>query len=497
MSKKIVIIGAGIGGLATAALLARDGYDVHIYESADQVGGRAGRNEADGFTFDTGPSWYLMPKVFERTFTLLGSSVEKELDLIKLSPAYKVFFEHDEPLVVTGDEASDMATFESIEAGAGAALKRYIDEGNKIYQMSLRHFLYTNFTNPFSLLKWEVLRSGPRMLRLSLTPIHKHVSGYVSDRRLQQVLEYPMVFLGSSPFSAPAIYSLMSALDFREGVYYPKGGLYTIIESLTRLATEAGVNIHTNAQVKAINTLSGRAMGITLSDGRAVAADIVVSNADIHYTETVLLPTEAQTYPQSYWQKTEPGVSALLMYLGVSGTLPQLEHHNLLFVDEWERNFADIYDEKAIPQPASIYVCKPSTSDTVAPAEHENLFVLVPLPTGIELDEAQQEALADGYLDQLVNMTGAHELKDRIVYRKLFGPNDFVTRFHAYQASALGSSHLLRQSALFRTPNVSKKLSNLFYVGGNTVPGVGLPMCLIGAELVYERITGHRPEVRQ
>lgn len=493
--KQAVIIGAGIGGLTTAALLARAGYSVTIHEAADQVGGRAGQYSDKGFTFDTGPSWYLMPRVFERTFELLGTSVEQELELMKLTPAYKVFYENAKPITITGDETTDMATFESIEPGAGAALQRYVQEGNDIYELSLKHFLYTNFSRPYELLKPAVLRHGFRMLRLALTPLHRHVTRYVADKRLQQILEYPMVFLGSSPFSAPAIYSLMSALDFREGVFYPKGGLYTIIRSLQRLATDAGVSIKLNSPVAHITTESGTSTGVVLEDGTKVPADIVISNGDIYHTETTMLDSAMQSYPESYWKKTEPGVSALLLYLGVEGRLPQLEHHNLLFVDEWEDNFNSIYTKKELPLPASMYVCNPSKSDDVAPADHENLFVLVPLPTGIAPSEKETAELADQYIGQLATMTGIDELAKRIVYKKTFGPNDFVTRFYSYQASALGSSHLLRQSALFRTPNRSKKVDNLFYVGGNTVPGVGLPMCLIGAELVFERITGHMPEV--
>lgn len=492
MTKKAVIIGAGIGGLTTAALLARDGYDVQIYEAADQVGGRAGTFEADRFTFDTGPSWYLMPKVFDRTYKLLGTSVEKELELIKLSPAYKVFYEHAEPIVVTGDESVDAKTFELIEPGAGKALRRYINDGDKIYALSLKHFLYTNFTRLSDVLKLEILRNGPKMLRLALMPLHKHVATYVTDKRLQQILEYPMVFLGSSPFNAPAIYSLMSALDFREGVFYPRGGIYSIIQSLERIARAVGVRIHIDSPVQSINVTGGRATGITLRDGTIIAADIVVSNADIHHTETTMLPDEKQSYPEKYWQQTEPGVSALLMYLGVKGSLNGLEHHNLLFVDDWKANFSAIYDERTVPTPASMYVCNPSKTDAVAPDGHENVFVLVPLPAGVSLTKKEQDDLTDTYLTQLASMVDEPDLKQRITYKKLFGPDDFITRFHSYQASALGSSHLLRQSAIFRTPNKSKKLSNLFYVGANTVPGIGLPMCLIGAELVYERITGKK-----
>lgn len=492
---RVVIIGGGIGGLTSAALLARAGYKVELYEASSQVGGRAGYFSEQGFSFDTGPSWYLMPKVFERTYKLLGSSVSKELELTQLSPAYKVFFESSKPITITGNEAIDIETFEAIEPGAGAALKRYINEGDSIYELSLKYFLYTNFTRLSEFMRLNILRHGPRMLRLALTPLHRHVARYVADSRLQRILEYPMVFLGSSPFSAPAIYSLMSALDFREGVFYPKGGLYSIIQSIEALAQKAGVTIHRESEVSKIRVVNGKAKGIELADGNTIEADIVISNADVHHTETQLLEQPYRSYPERYWKKQEAGVSALLMYVGVKGDLPMLEHHNLLFVDSWHENFSAIYRDHTIPHPASMYVCNPSKSDSVAPAGHENLFILVPLPTGVSLTVDEQTKLADDYFDQFAETINEPDLKNRVVYWKLFGPNEFITRFHAHQASALGASHVLRQSALFRTTNKSKKVSNLFFVGGSTIPGIGLPMCLISAELAFERITGKKPEL--
>lgn len=493
MSKKVIIIGAGIGGIATANLLAKAGYSVSIYEKNSEAGGRAGLLEMDGFRFDTGPSWYLMPEVFEHYFSLLGKNAGSELDLQKLSPAYKVFYESRPPLTITSDLDHDMTLFESIEQGAGDQLRRYVNIGDEIYKLSLRHFLYSNFTSVFDFLKKDIiLKSLPLLLR-AFTPIDRYVARFVRDRRLKQILEYPMVFLGTSPFSAPAIYSLMSALDFKEGVFYPNGGMYTIIERLVAASKELGVEYHFDTPVAKIITMHGTATGITLQDGTAVDADIVVSNADLHFTETMLLDEPDQSYPQSYWNKQQAGPSALLMYLGVKGTLPNLEHHNLLFVDEWERNFRDIYVDRINPSPASIYVCNPSKSDsTVAPVNHENIFMLVPLPPDADVSSKEISVLADEYIAQFSKMTGIPDFQDRIVTKQLFGPDDFRTKFHAWQATALGPSHILKQSALFRTPNKSKKVKQLFYVGGSTTPGIGLPMCLIGAELIYKRLAGDK-----
>jgi phytoene desaturase len=486
---KALIIGAGIGGLATGNLLQKAGYDVHIYEKNEQFGGRAGEMTKKGFRFDTGPSWYLMPDVFDHYFKLFGLSAKKELALQKLTPAYKVFFESHTPITITGNPRIDRQTFEAEEAGAGDALERYVKEGNGIYQLALKHFLYTNFTDPRDLIKKDILSQSGKLLSLLSTSVHKRVSSFVRAQSLQQILEYPMVFLGSSPFTAPAMYSLMSALDFKEGVYYPKNGIYSIITSLEKIGRNLGVTYHLNSEAKEIVTESGKVAGIRLASNQIIHADIVISNADLHFTETRLLPAASRSYPETYWAKKESGISALLIYLGVKGTLPQLEHHNLFFVDDWKGNFTDIYNKKVIPESASLYVCKPSATDpNVAPKGNENVFVLVPLPTGIAMTSSQKAALTKRFIAQIAQSIDQPDLADRIIFQESFGPKDFETRFHAWQGSALGVSHLLTQSAFWRTPNKSKKVKNLYYVGGNTMPGVGLPMCLISAELVYKRI---------
>lgn len=493
MKPKMVIIGAGIGGLATANMFAKAGYEVHVYEKNDQLGGRAGEKIAEGFRFDTGPSWYLMPGVFEHYFSLFDVSVKDELELQKLTPAYKVFYESHKPLTITGDATIDRELFESEEKGAGEALDSYVRESNEIYQLALKHFLYTNFSDPRDLLKKEVLLRSGTLLKLLTTSVHKRVASFVDSQPLQQILEYPMVFLGSSPFTAPAMYSLMSALDFKEGVYYPKKGIYSIITLLRNIGNSLGVVYHQGSDVERIITEGGYATGIRLTDGQVIDADIVISNADLHHTETRLLEAGDQSYPEKYWQKKESGISALLLYLGVKGELPQLEHHNLFFVDNWESNFESIYADKDIPKSASLYVCKPSATDQdVAPEGTENLFVLVPLPTGLTLSPKEKDLLAKRFTKQLATSIKQPNLAKRIVYQEVFGPDDFESTYNAWEGTALGVSHLLKQSAFWRTPNKSKKVKGLYYVGGNTMPGVGLPMCLISAELVYKRITGDR-----
>ena len=488
MPKSVIIIGAGIGGLAVANMLQKAGFQVSIYEKNTQLGGRAGKKITKGFTFDTGPSWYLMPAVFEQYFTLFNINVTHELDIKRLDPAYKVFFESRDAITVRGSLKQDAKAFEAIEPGSGKALERYVTEGNEIYQMAIKHFLYTNFTDLRDLANREVLGSTGRMAKLLLTPIHSRVKTFVKTTPLQQILEYPMVFLGTSPFKAPAMYSLMSALDFKEGVFYPAKGMYSIIELLVKTGKKLGVEYHTGVGVQSIAHKNGKATGIKVAN-KLILADIVISNADLHHTETKLLDAPARSYPDSFWNKKEAGISALLIYMGVKGSLSQLQHHNLLFVDKWRENFEDIYEAKQIPESASLYVSRTSATDpSTAPKGHENLFVLAPLPTGVTLTKTEQQKLADKFVAQIATAINEPDLTKHIVTLETFGPNDFSNTFNAWQGTALGMSHLLKQSAMWRIPNKSKKLSNLYYVGANTVPGIGLPMCLIGAQLVYKRI---------
>ncbi len=483
---KVIIIGAGIGGLAAANLLAQDGHEVHIFEKNAQLGGRAGQFKKDGFTFDTGPSWYLMPEVFDRYYHLLGTSSQKELDLIRLSPAYKIY-SGNEALTIRGDLEEDAKTFEALEIGAGARLRTYVHRSVETYKLALAYFLYSNFTSVKPFLKSEILSRGAVMTRLALQPIHSYVRTQFKNPQLQQILEYPTVFLGSSPYSAPALYSLMSALDFNDGVYYPKGTMYAVVESLIRIGKKLGVSYHTNSPVKHIKTSKGVASGITLESGVQLHADVVIANSDLHFTETRLLDREAQTYPESYWRKKEASPSALLMYLGIEGKIPEFEHHTLLFTKDWKQNFKKIFKDKAIPTPASLYISKTSASDATAPKGKENIFVLVPLPAGITIPAVELEELADAYLAQIHHTTGV-DLKSRTISRTLFGPGEFLSKYNSWQSSMLGPSHRLSQSAFLRTPNKSKKVRNLFYVGASTVPGIGVPMCLISAELVRERV---------
>lgn len=486
--KKAVVIGAGIGGIAMANLLAAAGWTVTICEARAEPGGRAGILKDHGFTFDTGPSWYLMPEVFEHYFKLLGEDVEDHLNLVRLDPAYKVFFEDSTTMTIHADLTKDAKTFESLELGSGKKLQKYIERAEQTYKLAMTHFLYTNFSYKSQLLHPQILKSVPKLGSMLATKIDTYVKKFVRNQKLRQVLEYPMVFLGTSPYNAPAMYSLMSYLDFKQGVFYPKGGMYTIIESLLSIAEKHKVKILYKSPVQSINVKDGSAKSVTLKSGKIIEADIVISNADLQFTETELLDIKYQTYPEVYWRKKTPSPSALLMYLGVKSDLQQLEHHNLLFTEDWNHNFNTVFNKDSWPFPASMYVCKATATDPLAaPKGHENIFVLVPLPAQTE-QEVDIDVAAEKYIDQIANFAGVKDFKKRIVYKKYFTPQDFASEYNAWRGTSLGLAHTLNQSAFFRPSNKSRKVSNLYYVGASTVPGIGLPMCLISAEVLYKRL---------
>jgi phytoene desaturase len=505
--QSIAVIGGGISGLATAALLATEGHSVTVLEKHGVLGGRARSWGEDGFRFDAGPSWYLMPEVIDHYFRLLGTSAEEQLDLEKLDPGYRLLSQgFSDPVDVPADRARVVKLFDQLEAGAGTRLEKYLDSAAETYTMATRRFLYSTFDSLAPLLTADVLSRLPRLGRLLLEPLHSYARRHVSDPRLQQILEYPAVFLGTSPFSAPSMYHLMSHLDLDDGVLYPMGGFARLVEAIERLARSAGVAIEPHAEVLEIETVPSNARrrpaavrGVRYRSGdgneQSLEADVVVSAADLHHTETSLLPRRLQTYPERYWSRGTAGPSALLLYLGVRGSLPQLQHHTLLFTADWEENFRAIFGKDTfIPAPASMYVCKPSATDpAVAPEGHENVFVLVPLPADPALGgggDERLERVADSVLAQLAEWARIPDLAERIVLRRTYGPADFERDYHSWNGTSLGPAHTLKQSAFFRAGNASRKIQGLYYAGASTIPGIGIPMCLISAELVVKRLRG-------
>jgi 1-hydroxy-2-isopentenylcarotenoid 3,4-desaturase len=524
--RRAVVLGGGIAGLATAALLGAEGYQVTLLEARDEVGGRAGLWRSEGFAFDTGPSWYLMPEVFDHFFRLLGTTAEEQLDLVRLDPGYRVFFEQHDPLDVRSDLEASVRLFEEVEPGAGARLRAYLESAADAYDMAVRYFLYTSFASFLPLLNRDVVARIPTLARLLTRSLEDRVAEDFQDTRLRQVLGYPAVFLGSAPRITPSMYHLMSHLDLTDGVLYPQGGFTELISRIRALAEKHGVDVRTGAEVLSVTTeplarrslrhpaRRARATGALYRDAdrrvHRVDADVVVSAVDMHQTDTRLLPPHLRDRSPRWWDRRLPGPSAVLLYLGVRGPLPELEHHSLFFTEDWQRGFDVIFPrgtrrspspgpDVPFASPASLYVCRPSATDAgVAPEGHENLFVLVPAPADPRLGRGGVDGTGDPWVEQVADAaiaqigawSGVPDLAERVVVRRTVGPADFAEDLRTWQGTALGPAHTLRQSAMFRAGNESRKVGGLLHAGGTTVPGIGLPMCLISAELVVKRLRG-------
>ena len=300
-AKKVVVIGGGISGLASAALLAKAGCDVQLFEARERVGGRAYTWQKDGFTFETGPSWYLMPDAFDQFYRLMGTTAGEQLDLVKLDPAYKTLYEGSkEPVFIYDSLQKNKDVFEAVEPGAGAALGRYVDSGEEVYNLAMKYFLYTNFQGIRGFLKPDLLKKTGMFLRHLLTSLDGFAGKHVRDERLKKILDFPAVFLGASPYDTPSMYHLMTHVDMNVGVFYPQGGFYKIIESIDKLAQKHGAKVHTNAPVSKIVVENGEARGVMVGE-IFYEADVVVGTADLEHIETKMLEDKWQTYPSSYW----------------------------------------------------------------------------------------------------------------------------------------------------------------------------------------------------
>ena len=486
--KHAVIIGGGIGGLGTAAMLAKSGYRVTLVEKNQKLGGRANQFDQGGFRFDMGPSWYLMPDVFEHFFTLMGKKVEDYLTLTQLDPSYRIRFRGtDETVDMHSNLEQDIPTFERLEPGSGKQLEAYLDQSKFQYDVAIRNFMYKNYDTVFDFMNRRTATEG-RSLHV-FEKMHKYVERYFKTELVQKIMEYQLVFLGSSPYNTPALYNIMSHIDFNMGVFYPEGGIYAIIEALVKLGKEYGVVYKTNAPVKEIVIADKQATGVILESGECIEADLVVSNADIHHTEMKLLPASARQKSEKYWQKRTLAPSAFIMYLGLKDKVPSLVHHNLAFAQDWHKGFGEIFDKPQWPTDPSYYVCAPSVTDpTTAPVGKENLFVLVPIAPGLDMDEAAIAAYREKVLDLIEVDFEITDIRNRIEVERIYSSNDFASDYNALGGSALGLAHTMRQTAIFRPNNVSKKISNLYYAGAGTNPGIGMPICLISAELAYKRI---------
>jgi phytoene desaturase len=489
-----IVIGAGMGGIAAAARLARAGYRVTVFEKGARPGGRVAAIQKDGFRFDTGPTLFLMPQVFAETFAALGERMQDHLDLVRLDPTYRAHFEDETTLDLSANMGRMREQLDAIEPGSFEAFLRFMAEGYRHYDLSLKHFVGRNFG---SLAEYFSPANLPLLFQLkALVKHHANTASYFGDSRLQAAFSFQNMYLGLSPYDAPATFSLLQYTELAEGVWFPRGGMYQVVESLAALAEGAGVRFYYNTPVARIDVEALQAVGVTLADGKHARADIVVANADLPYVYSDLLPDDGSAKRLSRKKYTS---SALMFYWGVRGERSEaLLHHNVFLADRhYKRSFDRIFNDLTLPDEPSFYVCAPARTDpTFAPPGDDSLMVLVPVG---HLNEqrpqdwpALQQRARQAVLARLGRL-GLADLDSRIVFEETLGPQDYRDRLNLAKGAAFGLSHNFAQVGYLRPHNRHPRYGNLYFVGASTHPGTGLPIVLLSARLVTERILSEQP----
>ena len=480
--KKITIIGSGFSALAASCYLAQSGHDVTVFEKNPTIGGRARQLKIDGFTFDMGPSWYWMPDVFERFFADFGKKTSDYYELIKLSPAYRVYYGIDDFITIADNLTDIIIAFETIEKGSGKILKEFMAEAKSNYDIAIKDLVYRPGVSPLELVTVQTAKKVGQFF----SNISKDVRNKFKNERLIQILEFPVLFLGAKPSDTPSFYSFMNYADFGLGTWHPKTGMFDVVSAMESLALELGVKFQTNATIEKI-IVDNKTAKALLVNGKMIASDLILSGADYNHTET-LLDQEHRVYSEKYWDSRVFAPSSLLFYVGFNKKIENISHHALFFDVDFYQHAKDIYDEPQWPKEPLFYANFPSLTDnTAAPEGMESGFFLVPLAPGINDTDALREEYFDKIMARFEALT-QQSVKNNIIFKKSFCKNDFVSEYNSYKGNAYGMANTLLQTAFLRPKLKSKKVTNLYFTGQLTVPGPGVPPALISGKLVSELI---------
>jgi phytoene desaturase len=485
LPKKITVIGAGFAGIAAATSLADKGYDVTVLEKNATPGGRCRQFEAEGYTFDMGPSWYWMPDIFEQYFGLFGKKPSDYYELIRLDPSYCIYFGKDDVMNVPANMQELEAMFETYEKGSSENLRKFLKEAEYKYSVGINEMVHKPSHSIFEFMDMRILKA---MFRLQMFQnMSSHVRKLFKNEKLIELLEFPVLFLGATPENTPAMYSLMNYADLALGTWYPKGGMYKIIEGMVKLAEEKGVKFKYNQAVTSITVPNGHATEvITTTD--AYTVDAVVAGADYHHIDQEVLAPKNRQYSEKYWDTRTMAPSSLLFYLGVNKKLDNLLHHNLFFDKDFKQHAHEIYEDAQWPSDPLFYVCVTSkTDDTAAPEGCENVFVLVPLAPDLEDTEELREKYYHMVMDRLEDLTG-QTVRDSVVYKRSYAHRDFKDDYNAFKGNAYGLANTLMQTAFLKPKLKHKSISNLYFTGQLTTPGPGVPPSLISGQVVANEL---------
>jgi phytoene desaturase len=485
MNKKVVIIGAGFSGLSSASVLAKHGFDVEVIEKHDMAGGRARKFSEDGFTYDMGPSWYWMPDVFEQFFNYFGKKSSDYYQLERLDPSYTIYFGPDDKVELPADTQALYQLFESIEAGSGIKLKKFLEEAAFKYEIGIKKLVFKPSKSVMEFVDWDIMKGALKMHILQ--SFYSYIRKYFKHPKLLKILEFPILFLGATAQKTPALYSLMNYGDMMLGTWYPVGGMYKVVEGFESLARSLGVKFSFSEEVKSFEIGSKKITNV-VTDKRTIAADFVIASADYHHVEQNILPKQYRMYDEKYWDSRTMSPSSLIYYLGIDKKLDGILHHTLIFNKDFEKHAEQIYETPQWPENPSVYLsCTSKTDATVAPPGMENLFVLIPVAPGLN----DTDAIRQHYFDfsiQRIEETLDIRFKDNIIYKKFYSNRDFATDYYAFKGNAYGLANTLMQTAILKPSMFNKKLSNLLYTGQLTIPGPGVPPTIISGQVAANEI---------
>jgi phytoene desaturase len=487
-NKRVVIIGAGIGGITTAVYLAKKGFSVDVYEKNAVPGGRCGQIIRDGHRFDLGATMFLMPGIYKEIFKSLDIDLEKKLALKPLDDLYKIYFDNGDTLAFSSDENKMRQQLESIEPGSFKKSTEYVSKGYEIFRYSLKKLINRNFYNVFQLIN---LKNVPLLFKIkAFTPHYRYARRFFSNPHLLMAYTFQNIYVGQNPFDAPALFSMLPAAELTEGSSFPNGGMFAVVEAMLSEAEASGVRFHYNNPVTKICINRKRAESIILNDGRQAVADIIVANADLPYVYRELLPDRRIT---DRLDRMKYSCSAICFHWGLDKVYPQLDHHNVFLSDGFRNGLNKIFKEKSVSDTPSFYVHAPARTDlSSAPENHDTLSIIVAaghLDKLFKQDWDQLKNRTRAAVIKRLKQQGLEDIEDHTKFEISFTPENWENVCNISRGSVFGSlGHNIMQMGYFRPHNRHGRYRNLYFAGGSTHPGNGIPNVLISAKLTAERI---------
>lgn len=479
---KAAVIGSGFGGLALAIRLQAKGFETTIFEKLDQPGGRASVFHDNGFTFDAGPTVITVPQTLQELFEICGRRMEDYVELLPVTPFYRLFWEDGYQFDYTNDQAliAEQIKKKSPQdvAGYGQFLK-YAEEVYKEGYVKLAHVPFLNWAS--------MVRAAPQLLRLkAYRSVYATVSSYIKDPHLRQAFSFHSLLVGGNPFTTSSIYTLIHYLEREWGVFFPVGGTGALVKAMVRLFEEMGGRVELNAEVERIETIDGRTSGLRLKNGRRHSCDAVASNAEVMHTYGKLLGHEPRLEGRrKSLSAMKYSMSLFLIYFGTKKKYPGLAHHNIIFGPRYRELLKDIFKRQKLAEDFSLYLHAPSVSDpTLAPPGHECFYVLSPVPH-LESGNVDWKSEGSKYADRILNYLDERYLpglRENLVTKRIFTPEDFKDRLNSHLGAAFSLEPLLTQSAFFRAHNRDSAVRGLYLVGAGTHPGAGVPGVLNSAK---------------